>query len=211
VLVKAVNHPSARTRRVGLAVILTGVALVSTACATGQDAATATNRPAIDATIAHVGAMKLEDISIQAPNVSGRATGTSYYAAGDTVPMTLILVNDGHTTETLTGVSGPFASSAVVATDDLSDPTAVKAGAASIQIGPGASVALGLSNLGVGTGYSPNTLVLRGLTSKSLYAGAVVPLTFTFATAGKVSVRVPVQITPTPNDASIPPAGGTGE
>jgi copper(I)-binding protein len=211
VLVKAVTHQSAIARRVGIAVILSGVALVSSACAVGQHAATATDRPAIDGTTAQLGLLKLEDISIQTPNVSGRPTGTSFYATGDDAPMTLVIVNNGHSADTLTGVSSPaFTSWAIVSTATLTDPAAVKAGATSQPIQPGASVALGLSGLGVGTGVSPQTLVLRGLgaTTKALYPGSDVKVTFTFANAGTVTMDVPVQLSAVPNEVSVPaPAG----
>jgi hypothetical protein len=72
-------------------------------------------------------------------------------------------------------------------------------------------VALGLSNLGVGTGVSPETLVLTNLKgSTNLYPGSEVPLTFTFANAGKVTVSVPIQLSAQPNDVSVP-AGAAGE
>jgi copper(I)-binding protein len=216
VFVKAVNHQSAlihqpaRRRRLALAAIVTGVALVSSACAVGQHAATATDRPAIDGTIAQVGSIKLENISVQAPNIGSRPTGTAFYQPGDNAPMTLILVNNSHSSDTLTSVTGPFTSWAVVPTGSVADEAALKTGSTSQPVGPGGSVALGLSNLGVGTGVSPETLVLIALKGTGkLYPGSEVRLTFTFANAGKVTVSVPVQLSAQPNDVSVP-AGASG-
>lgn len=200
---------SALRRRLALAAIVASVALVSSACAVGQHAATATDRPAIDATIAQVGSIKLENIAVQAPNIASRPTGTAFYQPGDNAPMTLILVNNGHKADTLTSVTGPFTSWAIVPTGSVTDPNALKSGSTSQVIGPGGSVALGLSNLGVGTGSSAETLVLGSLTGSKLYPGTNVTLTFTFANAGKVTVAVPVQLTATPNDVSVP-AGPSG-
>ena len=202
---EAVNHQPAVSRRIGIAVILAAVALLSTACAQGQKASTATDRPAIDGTIGQVGQLKLEDVSIQAPNVASRPTGTSFYAVGDDAPMTIVIVNNGHNSDTLTSVTGPFTSWAVVATGSASDPTAIQAGAKSQAVAPGAAVSLGLSGLGVGTGTSPDTLVLHSLTGKQLYPGSEIPLTFTFANAGTITLQVPVQLTAAPNSLTVSP------
>jgi copper(I)-binding protein len=213
VLVKAVNHQSAIARRMGIAVILSGVALLSSACAIGQHAATATDRPAIDGTTVQTGLLKLDDISIQAPDITTRSTGKAFYAPGDNAPMTLVIDNNGHTADVLTGVTGASTSWSVVATAKASDKTAVAAGATSVTIPPGGSVSLGLSGLGVGSGVSPQTLVLQSLTGPAdVYPGSDVPLTFTFKNSPTVTVEVPVQLTSVPNDISIPaPASGAGD
>jgi len=55
-----------------------GVAVLSAACAAGQHAATADEKPTLDGTQGHVGKIQLEGVAFRAPS------GTSY-AAGSTV------------------------------------------------------------------------------------------------------------------------------
>jgi copper(I)-binding protein len=205
--VKAVSGHSALVRRASVVAVLGVAALGLSSCAVGQHAATATDRPAIAGTGASVGSIDLQDISLQAPEITTRATGAKFYATGDDAPMTLVIVNDGHSPDTLTGItSTAFTSWGIVSTDALTQPDAIKGGATSVTVGANESVGLGLTDLGVGIGSSDRTLVLHTLAAKSspLYPGSNVNLTFTFAHAGSVTVAVPVDLTSTPDDASIP-------
>lgn len=190
-----------RTRRFGAVAVLALAAVSLSSCAVGQHAATAIDRPAIAGTGGSVGSIDLADVSIQAPNIGGRATGTKFYAAGDDAPMTLTIVNVGHTTDTLTSVtSTAFKSWNIVDTGAVGGTVAT-----SQAVGPNEHVGLGITDTGVGTGSSPQTLVLRGLSGANLYPGTMVDITFTFATAGSLTLHVPVDLSSTPTTGSIAP------
>jgi hypothetical protein len=218
--VKAVNGQSGaespglsagtRSRRsarlLGVAVALTAAMITLTSCAVGQHAATAIDKPAVAGTGGNVGSMDLQNVSIQAPNVTGRDTGTKFYAAGDNAPMTLTLINVGHVADALVSVtSTAFSSWAIVDTSALTQPLA--GGASQQVINPNERVGLGLTNLGVGTGSSAQTLVLAKA-SKQIFPGSTIDVTFTFATAGSITLHVPVNLTSAPTTGSIAPAAG---
>jgi len=202
------GHPSTG-RRLSIAAALVAAAVSLTSCAVGQHAATAIDRPAIAGTSGVVGSISLQNVSIQAPSISGRETGTKFYATGDDAPMSLTIINNGHTADTLTSVtSAGFTSWAVVDTTLVGKP--ITAGATTEVIDANESLALGVGDLGVGTGSSASTLVLRGLTAaaKSLYPGTTIDVTFTFATAGSVTLHVPVDLSKSPTTGSIAPISG---
>jgi hypothetical protein len=198
---------SGRTARlVGVAAALTAAVISLTSCAVGQHAATAIDKPAVAGTGGKVGSMDLQNVTIQAPNVAGRDTGTKFYAAGDNAAMSLTLINVGHAADTLVSVtSTTFSSYTIVDTAALTQPTA--GGASSQVINANESVGLGLTNLGVGTGSSAQTLVLTKA-SKQVFPGSTVAVTFTFATAGSITLQVPVNLTRTPTTGSIAPVSG---
>jgi hypothetical protein len=205
--VNAVSPHSAIARRplahrIGAGIAIAALLLTS-ACATGQHAATAEVVPAIDGTSATVGSLKLEGVAIQAP------TGSAY-AAGSKAELSVVIVNSGHTADTLNNVTSPaYTSWGVVSTADAS----AGSGVTSAEIGPGSALSLGLKNLDTGTGESAKTLVLSGLTKKDspLFPGSSVKITFTFAQAGSATVTVPVQLSSSPNQASVPaPSGSPG-
>src|SRR3954469_9866919 len=163
------GHPSTG-RRFGIAAAVAAAAITLTSCAAGQHAATAIDRPAIAGTGGQIGSISLQNVSIQAPAISGRETGTKFYATGDDAPMSLTIINTGHSADTLTAVtSAGFSSWAVVDTGLVGQP--ITAGATSESIEPNETLGLGVGDLGVGTGSSASTLVLRSLApaAKSLY------------------------------------------
>ncbi len=65
---------------------------------------------------------------------------------------------------------------------------------------------LGLTGLNTGSGTSKQTLVLVGLAKQSapLTPGMAVPVTFTFANAGQTTLTVPVRLSTTPYDQTLP-------
>ncbi|WP_338177558.1 hypothetical protein [Jatrophihabitans sp.] len=198
-------------RRVNVVAVLAAAALGLTACATGQHAATSDEKPAIAGTHATIGSIDIQDLSIQAPAVSSRPTGTKFYATGDNAPLTVAFINDGHSSDTLTGItSTAFSGWSVVDTAALTQAAAVKAGATQVVVAPGRSVTFGITDTGVGIGSSEQTIVLQSLQAGAnpLYPGSTAKLTFTFANAGAVSVNVPVDLSSTPDSATIPASSG---
>jgi copper(I)-binding protein len=214
-------------RRIGIGLVAASAALITASCAAGQHAATAEQHPSIDGTNGQVGKMQIHALAIKTPS------GPCVLPGGDAA-LTFILVNTGRTADSLEGVTSPrFSSSAAVATaDDLaayatvdagagactdtsgaasapatpSDTSALPAGAGAQSVAPGRSLQLGVYNA---NGHDPGVptepiILLRGLQQGPLFPGESVPVTFTFATAGQVTLQVPVQLSVAPHNSIVP-------
>jgi copper(I)-binding protein len=192
------------------ALVALSAAVLTAACAAGQHAQTAEEKPTIDGTQGSVGAIQLESVALHTPP-------NSSYPAGASVPMSVYIANTGNTADTLTNVTstaftgwGVVASSSGQTSSAAASPATSAAGSAPgtpQRIGAGGALSLGLQKLtSNGTG-SPQTLVLQGLASKSapLYPGSAVKITFTFAKAGQTTLTVPVQLSVTPNQQTLAP------
>jgi hypothetical protein len=133
-------------RRLGFAVAI-AAALITSACAAGQDAQTAVEHPAIDGTEADVGSMNLRGLVIEPPSGT-----TPYYATGADAPVKLVVVNSGSSTDKLTSITssaigdwGAFASAA-----DASAVASSSAAAAGSSTPAGSSTASGSSSSAAG-------------------------------------------------------------
>ena len=219
------------TKRIGIGLVAVCATLLTSACAAGQRAATANVVAAIDATNGTVGNLQLHDVAIKAP-----PDGPSY-AAGAPAELQLVIVNTGTTADTLQSVSSPAASgyqvfataaeataatspSAGAATSPSPTPTpsgstsasssasasasssAAPSPPVSLQIPAGQPLALSV------TGTQPVLLIKL---AKALFPGTTVQVTFTFASAGTVTLTVPVQITEGATAGlTVSPASETG-
>lgn len=203
-----------RFRAVLVAVCATGCALLTGACAAGQVAATADEKPSLDGANGGVGKIKVLGVSLHAP------TGRSY-ASGASVPLTAYIANNGNTADKLVKVSSPAFPGGwdVVSTPSLlagpsgapspSQPSGTTSGRPQ-TISAGSAVSFGLQNLTPSGAGSPETLVLLGYKgSGPLYPGNAVQVTFTFANAGQATMTVPVQIGSAPSGQTIPQMSGT--
>lgn len=201
-------------RRIGIGLVAVCATLLSSSCATGQDAHTANETPAIDGSNGDAGAIQLHAVAIRAP------AAVSYAPGGD-AEMTLIIVNTGNSADTLTQVSSPrfgsaevFKNTAAALTAEKADPSGALAGKAATPafveqpIAAGQSLNIGVRDTGTDTSTEP-VLVLRGLTKTPLFPGESVPVSFTFADAGTVALTVPVQLSLTPPNASVPVPSGS--
>jgi copper(I)-binding protein len=220
--------------RLGIGLAL-AAALATSACAAGQDAATAGEKPTIDGANSQVGPMKLLDIVVEPPK-SG-----SLYASGSNMPLKLVLVNTGQQTDQLTSITstaitswGAFAttqeadaamsasSSPASATSSPapSSPTASTSStprrgrsAASSSSATSTSVPLPApsrsitvasdSRVSWGTPDAKGALLLMQST-KAIYPGGLITLTFTFARAGSVTVDVPIGMVAFPSTSVVP-------
>lgn len=186
------------------ALVALSAAFLTAACAAGQQAQTANEKPSLDGTQGSVGSLQLEGVALHTP------VGKSY-AVGSSVPVSIYIANNGQSADTLTNVtSTAFSGWDIVSTPSLQVSTAPGAAAATgtpKAIGAGAAVGLGLTNLTDNTG-SPETLVLTGLAKKSapLYPGTAVKITFTFAKAGTTTLTVPVQVSKNPSHQILRPS-----
>lgn len=186
-------------RRLGVA--LAGV-LLTASCAAGQHAQTADVVPAIDGTHGQVGDLLLEGVAIHAPSGSS-------YAKGGNAQLAITVVNGGASPDTLVNVTSPsFTSWGIVDNAQASSVSQSGGAATGLTIQPHSAERLGLAALGASATLSPRTLVLEQLKSGPLYPGADVDVTFRFANAGSTTLHVPVQITASPNTASLPAPTG---
>ncbi|MFN2561002.1 MAG: hypothetical protein ABR571_06885 [Jatrophihabitans sp.] len=194
-------------RRLGIGVAI-AVALVTSGCAAGQVAATS-NQKAVEAgTQADAGTIAIRGLLIQPPTGS-----TPSYDIGADVPVTAVIVNSGTKADQLTGItSSAFASWGAFQSTADADAVAAAAGQTSttptpggssqptpsttVAIAPGARVSWGVPD-------AKGELLLMHLKQR-LFPGTTLVLTFTFASAGSVTVRVPVGLSATPGTAVIP-------
>lgn len=183
-------------RRIAGAIVAAGAVMASASCAAGQNAATSEEVSSVDAASATVGNMQLAGVAIQAPSGSS-------YAAGSSAALSLTIVNNGASADTLADVTSPaFSSWGIVNTSAVAAATTRPT---PTQIPPGTSLRLGLRNLGSSSSNSLQTLVLTSLAKKSspLFPGGSVSITFRFTKAGATTLTVPVQLSTTPNDATV--------
>jgi copper(I)-binding protein len=189
------------------ALVALSAAFLTAACAAGQDAQTANEKPSLDGTQGSVGSIQLEGVALHSP------PGSSYPASSN-VPMSVYIANNGQSADTLTSVtSTAFSGWDVVATPSVqvsaaAGATPAPASGSPQQIGPGAALGFGLTDLtATGTG-SATTLVMMGLakTSAPLYPGMAVKITFTFAKAGQTTLTVPIHLSVNPPLQTLRPS-----
>ena len=196
-----------------VAVCAAGGALLTAACGAGQIAATANEKPAVDATNGGVGKIQIVGVALHSP--SGKS-----YASGASVPLTAYIVNNGESADKLVKVSSTEFSGGwdVVSTPSLaagpsgasSASTQPVTNGAPQTIGAGSAVGFGLENLSPSGAGSPESLVLLGYKGpQPLFPGSAVKVTFTFANAGQATLTVPVQLTNAPNGQTIAPLSGS--
>jgi copper(I)-binding protein len=194
-------------RRLGIGVAV-AVALVTSGCAAGQVAATSNEKAVEAGTQADAGTMAIRGLLIQPPTGS-----TPSYDVGADVPVTVVIVNSGTKADQLTGITssafsswGAFQSAAdgdavaAAATTAVLKPNSggpsLPTPSTTVPIAPGSRVSWGVPD-------AKGELLLMHLKQR-LYPGTTVVLTFTFANAGSVTVRVPVGLSATPGTAVIP-------
>jgi len=194
-------------RRLGIGLAAVCATLLSS-CATGQQAQTAHEVPAIDATSGSVGSIQLHDVAIKAP-----ATGSAY-RSGDAAQLQLVIVNVGHDTDTLQSITSPaaagyavFASAAEASAAASPSPSSTTPGgsAASGSPAPGSPAPGSGSASGSASGSPPASGSTSGgaaPVSLDVLAGHSLPLGVT-DTAAVLLLRItktlftgtPVQIT----------------
>jgi hypothetical protein len=192
-----------------VAVCALSAAMLTGACAAGQQAATSEEKPTLDGTFGSVGKIQLEGVAFRAPS------GASY-ATGSAVPMSAYIVNNSNSADKLVKVSSSAFSGGwdVVPTPTLGSKGSSGSGNGRPQtIGAGSAIGFGLENLSPSGAGSPESLVLLGLSKQNapLFPGGQVSVTFTFANAGQTTLVVPVKLSSSPNTMTLPnePAGPT--
>ena len=176
--------------------------MLTGACAAGQHAQTAEEKPSLDGTFGNVGNIQIEGVAFHAPN------GASY-PSGASVPLAAYIANNGTSPDKLVKVESSAFSGGWAVESGSSSGSSSSSGSGNGQpqtIGPNQAVGFGLQDLGSSGAGSPKTIVLRGLTAQSapLFPGTAVKVTFTFANAGQTTLTVPVQISTDPHQQTLP-------
>ena len=195
-LLSVIAQPGRRLRS-QLVAVLAGSALLLAGCGTGQRAQTAVEAPVVDGVQADVGALNLRAVSVVTP------PGGSY-AKGGNAALQLYIVNNG-AADHLVSVSSPDAKSATVSENQLSaiqaaelasipSTSASPSASASASAPAGFSIALATGETtAIGVTATQPQITLLGLTAP-LYPAMSIPITFTFANAGPVTVAVSVHL-----------------
>lgn len=183
--------------------VLTAIAV--TGCAAGQRAQTSTEFSVVDGVSADVSTIGLRDLGIAAP-----VTGTPSYPRAGSAPLVMGIVNNGRAPDTLVSVSSPAASGTTITAPTATTTAAVTrpAGGSSPGVsssapapsapapsGPaGAQIEIPASKLvRISTDQGSAGVTLTGL-KNPLVPGQSVSVTFTFRTAGTVTVQVAVKL-----------------
>jgi hypothetical protein len=179
-----------------LAAVMAGFGLLLTgACAAGQVAQTADQKPTLDGTQADVGDIHLRGLAILPPSAV-------FYPAGSTARVRLVIVNSSDRADTLTSITSPRITTWASFNNSLA-ATANVGGVRSVRIPPGARVSYSVPE-------TRSILTLRGLKTR-VFPGTTIPLTFTFARAGAVTVATPIQLHHPPGSSVIPGPSATGQ
>jgi hypothetical protein len=195
-------------RRIGVALTV-AAALLTSACAAGQHAQTADEHSTIDGTSADVGGINLRGLSIEAPSGS-----TAYYPPGADVQVKLVIVNNAQQADQLTSITSPAFRSWGAYQSTADADAVISAHAATSSPPPSASAAplptpqqavtiVGNGRVGWATPEATGALLLVSA-KKSIYPATTIPVTFTFANAGTVTVQVPVALSSSPPSSVIP-------
>lgn len=175
------------------------VAAASTGCAAGQRAQTANEYSVVDGASANVGSMGLRNAGVTAP------TSPVGYDQGATATLSMTVVNNGDSADTLVSVSTPNAARATITA-----PTPTAASGAPPAAGGISVPAEGAVVVGPGTGAGKITLA--GLTYR-LVPGELVPVTVNFQVAGQVVLQLPVKLVPgqtAGETVDVSPSTGSG-
>jgi copper(I)-binding protein len=186
-----------RTLGIGLAVA--AAAVLTSACAAGQQAATANEQNTVDGVNADVGAIHIRDMVIDPPEL--------VYKKGDSATVKVVLVNTSQTkSDLLDSVSSP-----AVTTWGTFNTTA-EADKLLSSKRPGSSASLPTPDRQIlipaggrtsyGTPESKGALVFVNFT-RDVYPGTTIPVTLHFAQAGSITISVPVALTGSVNTSPI--------
>jgi len=198
------GHRRVASRLVPLAAATAAVVVLLTGCGSGQVSQTADQVSAVDGAHGQVGTIDIRNAQL-APPTNGRG----FYPTGSDAPLEVTIVNTGAVDDRLASVSSPDVVGVQVRGDtNLPAGTALRAIQQALPAGeqpPSAPVsAVSTPAPGKVGGSAPPqqaapamqlgqiAIVLTGLKTVDLYTGYTIPVVFTFARAGAVTVNVPV-------------------
>jgi copper(I)-binding protein len=189
--------------------VLAVAALVLTGCGAGQRAQTATEVPVIDGVTATIGTINLRALTIVTPPTgsyaSGAAASVQVYIVNTGSPDQLISVSSssaksvglyGNLTQAIqAAVLATIPASSAAAAPSASASSSASAAPTSAAIAtPAFTIPLASGETtSIGTAATAPQIQLLGL-STTLYPAMSIPLTFTFANAGAITVAVSVHL-----------------
>jgi len=189
-----------RTLGIGLAV---ASALLTSACAAGQQAATANEKPTHDGVDADVGSMHIRGMVIDPPNLA--------YKKGASATVKVVLVNTSQRqSDLLQSITSPDISDwSSYNSISQADEVVAANGSQSVAGSPNHQVLIPANGrTSFGTPESTGALVLLHFT-RQVFPGTTIPVTLRFAQAGTVQVSVPVALSNAPGGATIPAPSGS--
>ena len=173
------RRPSTRLLA-ALAVVI--VPAAASGCAAGQRAQTANEFSVVDGASANVGSMGLRNAGITAP------TSPAGYVKGASVTLSMTVVNNGDSSDSLVSVSTPSATRATITAPTSTAASPAATSATGITVPPNGAVA-------VGAAAGAAKITLTGLSAR-LVPGQLVAVTMNFRVAGQVTVQLPVKLVP---------------
>jgi periplasmic copper chaperone A len=180
---RSLGHRPSTRLLAALAVTVIPVALGG--CAAGQRAQTANEFSVVDGASANVGSMGVRNAGITAP------TDPAGFTKGASVTLSMTVINNGNSPDSLLSVSSPAAARAKITAPT---PTVASTGSSASATATGISVpANGAVPVGPGAGAAKVTLA--GLTS-GLVPGQLISVTMNFQAAGQITLQLPVKLVP---------------
>lgn len=175
-----------------LAAVTAGIAAgaLLASCSTGQITQTDTQLAAVNGDGAAVGQLRVSNVVLAYPEDDQRV-----WVKGSDVPLTMSIVNNGESDEELSSVSSPISRDVALEGDTTikaHKALTVDGGTAKAPNPPGGEIEAGE----VGTA----TVTLRNI-NQDLFPGQVATVTLTFADAGTVDLRVPIEAPDEPRTA----------
>lgn len=171
--------------------VAVGTAALLAACGSGQIAQTSNIEAAVNGASGQAGAMAIRDAQI-APPIDPRSS----YPTGADVPLQLTIVNTGDIEDQLTSVSSPDVSTVSMRGDQRIPPdTALQVTADTGTLASTTSATAPSDSSAPRASSLPSdrvSIVLKGLKTVDLYSGYTVPVVFTFAHAGSLTMNIPV-------------------
>ncbi|GAA5118768.1 copper chaperone PCu(A)C [Haloechinothrix salitolerans] len=177
-------------RRLAVATLGVAAGALLAGCSAGQITQTDTQLAAVNGGGATAGQLSVNNAAFAYPEDDQRV-----WLEGSDVPLTMTIVNNGESSDELSSISTPISRDVVIDGDTTiraHKALTIDGGTAEAPNPPGGEIAAGE----VGTA----TATLRNI-NRDLFPGQVVTVTLTFADAGTVDLRVPIESPDEPRTA----------
>lgn len=188
-----------RTLGIGLAV---AIALLTSACAAGQEASTANEKNTIDGVNADLGPIHIRGMVIDAP--------TLLYKKSDSATVKVVIVNTSTKNDMLVSMTSPAITdwgsfNTVAAADEVLAADTSRPGKSNGSLPlPNRHVLIPAGGrASYGTPESTGALAFFTFT-QDVYPGTTIPVTLRFAQAGAITISVPIALSNSANTSPIP-------
>jgi copper(I)-binding protein len=163
-----------------------GIGLLLAGCDAGQTNATSHQVTVVDGASQRVGAIKLSNVQFYP---AADAKGRDYYKSGDDVALIAQITNTAAAGDRLVKISSPdFGGVTYHGSHVIAGNTTYTSGFSQ----DGGTVADVHADASATPQTSAIRITMKGLQRKRLYSGPTLPVTFTFAKAGSVTIPVPM-------------------